>query len=132
VERLRNYLNSYHSETQPFALASVVTSLGQIRDPRARQALEELSDSKFVAVRLGAMDALRWLKSRESIPVLVKRLGDPSNDVQYLAVVSLSEALGMDEEYRPTMNLFDKKPQYYVGLWKQWWADEGIRLHLRE
>lgn len=135
VEKLRMYLDShvYNGDAQPFALASLGSRLGKIRDIRALPSLEDLSASGFIAVRLGAMDALRSIKSRQSVPTLVKRLDDPNSAVQYLAVIALSEILGKsDEDHGPTMNLFDKKPQYYITLWKQWWAEEGSKLYSTE
>jgi hypothetical protein len=121
VERLRRYLLAYDSDSQPLALINAGTLLGGIDDPRARPALEELSESRFVAVRLGAMDALRSVKSRDSAPTLVRHLDDPDGTIQYLALITLAEIFGKtDGDYAPTMNLFDKKPGYYTSLWKKW------------
>ena len=66
------------------------------------------------------------------MPTIVLRLDDPDRATQYLAVITLAEILGKYEgDYAPSMYLFDKKTQYYVGLWKQWWTDEGSKLYAR-
>jgi hypothetical protein len=76
------------------------------------------------------MDAIRGTKSTTSIPFLMAKLNDPDRDVQYVALISAAEILNKDEgDFAPSMYLFDQKPQYYLGLWKQWWLEEGSKLY---
>ena len=129
VQHLVTYLDSYSSNYEPLSLSTVGTYLGQVNTREALQEIEKLSASRFLSIRLGAMDALRSIKDRKSIPVLVNRLDDPNSMVQYFAVISLAEILGREEgDYAPSLYLFDKRPQYYTALWKQWWQEQGSAL----
>jgi hypothetical protein len=129
VEHLKNYLDAYTGESEPLALVSIGTELGQINNAKALPTMEALSHSKYVSIRWGAMDAMRLMKNPKSAATLVGRLDDPDSTIQYLAVITLAEILGKyDGDYAPTMNLFDKKPRYYIQLWKQWWAQNGSRI----
>jgi hypothetical protein len=130
VENLKRYLEIYKGDAEPLALVTIGTQLGRLSDAKMLPQMEALSGSKYVSVRLGAMDAIRKIKSSESAPTLVKRLDDPDSTVQYVALITLAEILGRyDGDFAPSMYLFDKKPQYYIGLWKQWWAEEGSKLY---
>lgn len=124
VERLRSYLDSYEGDAQPMALVNIETDLSLIRDDRTRLTLEALSVSRYVSIREGAVQALRGIKDPRSGPALAKRLDDPNSTIQYLAVISMAEIFGKyDGDYAPSMYLFDKNPEKYIELWKQWWAD---------
>ncbi len=75
------------------------------------------------------MNALRAMRDRRSIPALIKRLDDSDSNVQYLALITLSETVGkQDGDFAPTLYLFDKKPQFYLDLWKDWIQKEGDSL----
>ena len=126
VEELKTYLDLNKEKPEPVGLGTLATELGQIRDERAIGTIEALSSSQYVSIRYGALQALRGTKDPRSIPTLVKRLDDPDSTNQYLAVIALAEILGnYGGDLAPSMYLFDKKPQYYIGLWKRWWDEEG-------
>ncbi len=129
VTSLAAYLDSYHGDAQEWAMVNLDTDLAQIRDMKARPALEVLTASKFVPIRDGAMRALRTIRDPHSAPALVRRLDDPEYDIQYLAVITLAEAFGKYEDFAPNMALFEKSPRKYTDLWKKWWADEGSKLY---
>jgi hypothetical protein len=124
VELLRNYLDNYHSDQEPTSVWSIGAWLRQIDDPEALPALESLSSSRFASVQLGAMDALRKIKSPSSAPVLVQRLYDPNRVVRYQAVITLAETFGKKQEFAPSMQLFEQDPERYVTLWKDWWSHQ--------
>jgi hypothetical protein len=126
VERLKVYLQTHNGNDQSFALVSIGSELAQVSNPKALPSIEVLSGSKYVPIQFGAMDAMRLMKNSQSIPTLISRLDDQNATVQYSAVITLAEILRkIDKDYAPTMNMFDARPQYYVGLWKQWWDEEG-------
>lgn len=130
VGRLQRYLGSYTSDAEPVALFVIGPELGEISDAKALRALEALSGSKQRSVRFGAMDGIRRIKSPTSVPFLVARLDDLDSTVQYVALISLAEILGKyEDDFAPSIYLFDKRPQYYLGLWKQWWAEQGSKLY---
>ena len=130
VEQLKRYLDKYKGNVQPLALISVGSELGRIDSVKALPLVEGLATSRFVAVRYGAMDAIRRIKSPKSVPFLVARLDDTDATIQYVALITLAEVLGKyDDNFAPSMYLFDKKPLYYVGLWKRWWAEEGSKIY---
>jgi hypothetical protein len=125
VQKLKSYLDAYKGEAETLSLMDIGTQLGQVRDMRALPAVEALSGSRFVAVRYGAMDAMRGMKLTKSAPTLVQRLDSPDRFTQYLAVITLAEIFGKYGDYAPGMELFDKNPRRYTELWKKWWAEQG-------
>ncbi len=131
VAGLSAYLSSHPKATEPtLALKGVEDGLSAIRDERALGTLEQLASSKHFEIRTGALYALRGIKDPKSVPTLVQSLDDEKPDLQYLALITPAETLKKYEgDYAPSMYLFDKRPQYYIGLWKQWWADEGSKLY---
>jgi hypothetical protein len=128
VETLERYLDKYKSDTEPIALASIGTELGQISDEGALAAIDALTRSRYLPIRFGAMEALRRMRNPRSAPALVRRLDDAESTVRYVAVITLSEIFGQAGDYAPSMYLFDKNPDFYVNLWKAWWAKEGRAL----
>ncbi len=130
VQKLRQYLEYYTADAEPSALFVIGPELREISSPNAVRALEALSRSKFRPVQSGAMDGIRRIRDPKSVPFLMAKLGDPDSDVQYVALITAAEILGKYEgDFAPSMYLFDKKPQYYLGLWKQWWVEEGSKLY---
>jgi len=126
VERLKYYLDGHGTGTQPIAAISVGTELGLVADARCRKAVEALTTSRFVAIKYGAMDSLRRMRDTASAPTLINRLDDPDRSVQYVAVITLAEIFAKyDGDFAPSMYIFDKKPNYYTGIWKQWWAERS-------
>lgn len=125
VERLRTYLHTHRIETAPVSILSIGSELGQVRDELALSALDELSGSTLLSVRIGSMQALRAIKSPVEAECLIKRLGDSNGYVRYLAVMTLAETFSKFGDYAPSMDLFDRNPEFYLGLWKSWWATEG-------
>ena len=125
VESLRTYLRGYSADSAPSSILSIGTELGEIRDERALSALEELSGSKLLSIRIGAMQALRSMKSPAYAEAFVRRLDDSDGYIRYLAVISLAETFGKYGDFAPTMYLFDRNPAFYIGLWKSWLAEEG-------
>ncbi len=124
VELLKHYLDNYQDEKEPMSIWSIGAYLHDIRDAQALPALEALSGSRFTSVQLGAMDALRKIKSPSSAPVLIQRLDDPNSTVRYQAVITLAETFGKDHEFAPSMKLFNDDPEKYVALWKSWWSQQ--------
>jgi hypothetical protein len=130
VLRLQLYLDSYTTDAQPVALFVIGPELGEITNAKALPALEALSASRFLSITFGAMDGIRHIRDAASVPTLIRRLDDTNSTVQYGAVITLAEICGKFEgDYAPSMYLFDKKPEYYVGLWKKWWSEEGNKLY---
>lgn len=128
IPKLASYLRSYTGGPENESLISIGSELGQIDDPKCLTSAEELSGSKFVVIRRGAMQALRAMKNSAAAPTLVARLDDPDSYVRYLAVIALAETFGKYGDYAPNMQLFDASPDVYTGEWKAWWNDEGRNL----
>jgi len=131
VTGLLGYLNAHPPPQEPTeALIGVTEGLSAIRDERDLATLEQLASSKYFEIRSGALYALRGMKDPRSIRTLIQGLDDESPELRYRALITLAEILRKYEgDYAPSMYLFDKNPQYYIGLWKQWWADEGSKLY---
>jgi hypothetical protein len=130
ADRLKHYLENYKSNLQPISLVSVATELGRVTDEKALPAIEALTSSRFLTVRYGAMESLHKMKNPRSASTLVQRLDDSDKTINYLAVITLAQTFEKyDGDYAPSMYVFDKKPEYYVGLWKKWWSAEGSKLY---
>lgn len=127
---LERYLASHVGGAEPLAVYVIGPELRQIADENALPELESLTDSRFRSIRDGALDAIRKIRSPKSVPFLMAKLNDSDSNVQYVALISTAEIVGKDhDDFAPSMFLFDQKPQYYVGLWKQWWATEGRKQY---
>ena len=124
VQLLKDYLDNYLGAEEPVSVWSIGAYLREVRAPEALPALEALSGSRFTSVQVGAMDALRNIKSPSSPPILVQRLDDPNSTVRYQAVITLAETFGKGQEFAPSMKLFDDDPEKYVALWKSWWSQQ--------
>src|SRR5438445_8227444 len=124
VELLKTYLDNYKGDKEPMSVWSIGAWLPQISDPEALPALESLTGSRFTSVQVGAMGALRKIKSPSSAPILVQRLDDSNSTVRYQAVITLAETFGKDHEFAPSMKLFNDVPEKYVTLWKTWWSEQ--------
>lgn len=105
------------------ALIGVQEGLSAIRDERALKTLEQLASSKYFEIRTGALYALRGMKDPRSAQTLIQRLDDERSDLQYLALITLNEIFNLNEDYGPSMKLFDEDPQKYIALWKEWWQE---------
>ena len=126
VDQLRGYLSRYNDTAEPVALVSIGSELGQIDDERALASIESLADSRYLTIRLGAMHALRRMKSEASATVLVHKLDDPDSIIQYIAVMTLAEIFKKQGEYAPSLRSFDQKPLDYVNLWKAWALEKQL------
>jgi hypothetical protein len=127
ISKLRGYLEAYHEDQPTIALISAGTELSLVTNAKALPDVEALSGSRFISIQFAAMDAIRRIASATSAPVLVRRLDDANRNVQYSAVITLAELFDKSGDYGPSIELFDKNPQKYIVLWKQWWADQGRR-----
>jgi hypothetical protein len=125
VNSLQNYLISYEEDEQHHALTNLGSELGTVRDASTEPSLELLLSSKFLVIRLGAINAIRNLKQARSASALVQRLDDPNETMQFFAVKSLAGIFGKKGDYDPPTPVFDKNPDFYTNLWKQWWAQHA-------
>ena len=124
VKKFRDYIRDHPTDEAPLPILSIGSELGQVRDTQALSALEELSTSRLLSVRIGSMQALRAMKSPAAAPAIVKRLDDSDGYIRYLAVMTLAETFAKFNDSAPNMSLFDRNPEYYVGLWKSWWVQQ--------
>lgn len=115
---------------EPAASATVhynFVSVGQIRNPAARAALECLARAPRLA--LYAIDAIRGIASKESVPELVKHLDDSDINTQYMAVITLWEIVRRPGEVGPSVPMFEQDPMRFIQSWKRWWAETGQALY---
>ena len=81
--------------------------------------------SNFKVLGLNAMVAIRRFHDPETIPFLVAKLDSDDRDIQYEAVITLSEITGKDDDFAPGGGLFDQNPSKYRALWKDWYQSQG-------
>jgi len=104
-------------------------ALETIRNERALPALECLARSAFRPLRLSAMEAIRGIGSRTSVPELVRALDDPDPLMQFLAVTALAEITHRSGEPAPLMPEFLKEPARFQNSWRRWWNETGHVLY---
>jgi HEAT repeat protein len=106
---------------------SIGAALNRVHSTQALPALSELADSPLIAIKQGALEAIRAIKSKKSIPTLIKHLDDSDSMSRYIADISLSEILNMN--YPPYIGLFQKDEGKYISTWKTWWEQEGRTIY---
>jgi hypothetical protein len=104
-------------------------SIGQIRRPEARTALECLARTPERGLSFEAMRGLRAIGSAESVPELMRHLDDSNSDMQYLAVITLQEIIRRTDEVGPSMPMFERDSSKFIQSWKRWWNDTGHRRY---
>jgi HEAT repeat protein len=118
AELLKQYLDDHEGESlQDGGMAWV----SQVRDPCALPTLEALTRSKYRQVRAGAISALQGIRSPTSIPVLMKRLNESDDDERYWTVTALAAVVG----FAPPWEEFNRDPDKYSHLWKNWLAKQS-------
>ncbi|MGA9671403.1 MAG: HEAT repeat domain-containing protein [Terracidiphilus sp.] len=125
IERLGTYLRNQREEPQSIAILSISSELSQINDDKTVPALETLASSNVLSIRLSAVGALRRFKDPRSASALVQRLDDPNRLVRFFAVKALAEIFQMKGDFDPSTPLFESNPEFYTGIWKQWWVKGG-------
>jgi hypothetical protein len=100
-------------------------NLGQIRDPAARPALECLARTPVRALKYDAMHAIRAIKSRASVPELIRRLDDADSHIQFSAYMALCEIVNRKGDQREGAGGYARDRDMIVASWKQWWNDTG-------
>ena len=124
VLQLGTYLRTHKISPEPWAMVSIGTELGDIRDLEDLVPLEALTRSEHLSIRIGAIDGIRNLRDPHSAGVLAERLDDPDRTVRYLATITLAEIFAKGGDYAPSMHLFDQDPDSYTGRWKRWWMEQ--------
>jgi len=125
LNTVRYYLQTYWGAQQPMSIIALGTEISQITNPLALLDLEALSGSRFVSVQYGAMQAIRSMRSSKSASFLIRKLDDSNPIISYEALITLNDIFNKNGNYGPSIPLFNKNPQNYIQLWKQWWKDEG-------
>ncbi len=120
-ELLTSYLKTNIAiDSEPSGISQVMSVLGQVSDSRYVIKMQQLSSASLPEIRLGAVEALRNMRSSVAIPNLIARLDDSDGDIRYVALISLAEIVDKTGEYAPSMELYNKRPDYYLTLWKTW------------
>ena len=122
---LNYYLEGYQGDGALFGLAKIGSDLNQDRNRQDLPSLESLTSSRFLTIRLGAMEAIRRIGDPASAPTLIQRLSDSDSTVRYVAVIALAEIFNRHGSYKPSMAEFRKRPDFYTREWQDWWAHEG-------
>jgi len=116
VAAVRRFVDSYTGTEEPWFVG-----LQEIKDPSAHDDLVALSYSRFGNIRAAAMVALRSMRGQKDADFFVRRLDDPDLNVRYHAVFGLAQAFNMSGDYGPGIGAFERNPDYYTNLWKEWW-----------
>lgn len=121
VAAVRRFVDSYRGTEEPRFVG-----LQLIKDPRAHDDLVTLSYSRFGNIRAAAMVALRSMGGQKDAAFFIRRLDDPDRNVQYHAVFGLAQAFQMSGDYGPSIGAFERNPDYYTNLWKEWWRKRDV------
>lgn len=128
-ELVREVQNLPALDPLTFTPERVCDLLEEGRNNKDLPALEELVTNSPVEnpLRACAMRGLRSLRVRTSVPFLIRQLDDANLMVSYLAVITLAEITDKSGEYGPGMGLFEKDPQKYRRVWRNWWEQWGAK-----
>ena len=91
-----------------------------VKNPAAIPALDSLLHCPDVAVRRGAVSAVRNIGTWAAAKSLAQALSDPDRTVQYCAVIGLAEITGTTGQWAPAMGTFLQNPQIYLDHWQHW------------
>ena len=129
IETLEEQLQGYQGNGALWALADLDGDLNQSSNREDLPALESLTSSKFMTVRLGSMEAIHNIGNLTSAPTLIRRLCDRLCDsdstIRYLAVISLAEIFHKTGDYKPSMAEFSMSPLFYANQWRVWCAHDA-------
>ena len=98
--------------------------IGRIEDIHAAPILSRLMKAPDPRVRQGAAQALRHMKTEESVEALVGGLNDPDWEVRWLSVMGLDEIVGPKDGsgWGPGFDLFKAEEKKYLDHWNAWAA----------
>ncbi len=127
-EMLRKVSAKYESDSLIRVMA--VNNLGKILEVNALNILRAIIEKPNFrdpdhAVRGAAASALRVIKTRAAVPVLLAALDDPSFYVFRLTVDSLREYSGRYFLDDPSEPIEESRREELTGKWRAWW--EGPR-----
>jgi hypothetical protein len=126
IKLLSSYLQQHGNDAdQPIELMTVGVLLSQVGDEQFITEMEEMSSSGISAIRLGAVEALRNMRSSKAAQTLVNRLDDPDPDIRYVALMGLAETFDKHGDYAPNMRVYEGNATFYVDLWKAWASASG-------
>jgi hypothetical protein len=111
------------------AKGAICRAVADLRDPKFLRDVQLLAAPDDVRLHQAAMQALRAMRSKSSVPYLIEALDDKDRLVRYLSVMGLAETLGRGEGWAPSVDVFGQDEQAYLTRWKNWWNDEGMRLY---
>ena len=127
VQDLMKFLDSHRNVEPSEILQSIGFELWKVSDPDAVPALDSLSSSQILSIKLGAMQAIRQIRSRNSAETLIMRLDDPNKEVRFLAVKALAKIFDKSGEYDPDSRQYDNDPGHFSKLWLEWWRNSNTR-----
>jgi len=98
--------------------------LGQIEDIHAAPILSRLMKAPEPRVRQGAAQALRHMKTGESVEALIGGLNDPDWEVRWLSVMGLAALAGPQDGkgWYPDNKTFKTEEKKYLDHWNAWAA----------
>jgi hypothetical protein len=89
--------------------------------------LEKLTDSAIPGIRLSGMDGIRKLHDPKTVPFLVEKLDSKDRNIQYTAVITLSEITGLNGDFGPGMGPFLRNPDMFIKIWKEWYRTRYLQ-----
>jgi hypothetical protein len=129
LEALDQYLQGYQGDGALFALVNIGRELDRKSSREDLPALESLTSSRFLAIRIGSMEAIRNIGELTIAPTLIRRmcdrLCDSDNTIRYIAVSALAEMFHKTGDLKPSMAEFSMSPIFYSSQWRTWCAHEG-------
>src|SRR5207248_11756470 len=105
-------------KVEKYLRRNVAVSVEGIRDPRAITTLGRLLAAPDVETRRSSAGALRHMHSTAAIEALLVALENRDSGVRYQGVLGLAELSGQQNEWVPSIELFQKDEQHYLAYWK--------------
>jgi hypothetical protein len=101
-------------------------AIAELSNPSLMDSLTPLLQYNDMQLRYAAIRALRNIRSRSTIPFLIKALDDDYLDVRYQAMMALAEVT-QHPEWCTTIDVFRHDETKYISKWKAWFAQEETK-----
>lgn len=128
LEALDQYQQGYQGDGALLALVNIGSELDRKSNREDLPALESLTASKFLAIRIGSMEAIRNIGELTIAPSLIRRmcdrLSDSDDTIRYIAVSALADMFHKTGNFKPSMAEFSMSPIFYSSQWRTWCAHE--------
>lgn len=108
---------------------NISSAIININDKQAVAPVLTLTRSENPMLVKAGAEALRNIKSKTTVFRLIELLDYPDADVKYHALMTLVDIEEEVMPQAPARETFNRGPERYLGVWKDWWEKRGKRKY---